>query len=501
MGALKAVYRPIAAAVLLIVVLGFLAWATLGTLETSIRGRVLATLSTLLDTTQEALHLWVEQKQNAIETFAATPEVLTATRSLLTEPRKPAVLRGSSALADLRRFFQPRLEVLGDLGIFIIAPDRISIASMRDENLGTRNFIADVNGAMLDRAFSGETVLIPPIRSDVPLKTPAGELRAGHPTMFIATPVREDDGSVLAVLTIRIPPIEMSSITSFGRLLESGETYAFDRDGRLVTQSRFEDQLVRIGLLEPGQESVTAIQIRDPGGNLLEGFQPDVELEDRPLTLMARSATAGQSGSNGEGYRDYRGIEVVGAWLWDFDLGLGLTTEADVLEALTPYYEARPALLGILGITAFISILGSLAIGQTMRSKQEARLAEEESRMKSSFLANMSHEIRTPLNGVIGMTELMLHTDLSDQQRESMETIRSSAESLLGVLNDILDTSKLEAGQFELESVPFDLHAVLLSTVRAAVGPAEKRGNEIALDIAPRSRRLLWAIHFVSARF
>ena len=485
MGVPKTAYRPIAASVLLIVVLGFLAWATLRTLETSIRSRVQSALSTLLDTTQEALHLWVDQKQNAIEVFAATPEVLISTHGLLAAHREATDLESSAALVSLRRFFEPRLEVSGDLGIFIIAPDRTSIGSMRDENLGTRNFIADVNPAMLDRAFGGETVLIPPIRSDVPLPTQPGERRAGYPTMFIATPVREVDGSVLAVLTLRIPASEMSRLTSFGRILDSGETYAFDRAGRLITQSRFEDELVRVGLLEPEQDSIATIQIRDPGGNLLEGFRPDIEIDDRPLTLMARSATAGQSGTDGEGYRDYRGVEVFGAWLWDFDLGLGLTTEVDASEALVPYHETRPALLAILGITALVSILGSVAIGKSMQSKQEVRLAEEATRMKSAFLANMSHEIRTPLNGVIGMTELMLHTDLSAEQLESMETIRSSAEALLGVLNDILDTSKLEAGQFELESVPFDLHAMLLSTVRAAVGPAEKRGNEIALDIAP----------------
>jgi hypothetical protein len=225
-------------------------------------------LQIVLQTTRESLNMWVESNKFQLIRLAEDPRLVSLSEHQLRVPRNRISLFESKSLRELRAFFRRNRDQAGQTGFFIISPDFVNIASMRNSNIGDKNLIANQALDLLNRAFQGETVMVPPIWSNVPLSPSSEDRSRAFPTIFFAAPVKNKQGSVIAVVTQRVDPAgDFTRLIQLGRIGKSGETYAFSRYGKLLSGSRFDEDLRKSGLIAKDQESILSISVRDPGGD------------------------------------------------------------------------------------------------------------------------------------------------------------------------------------------------------------------------------------------
>ena len=352
------------------------AWMLGVQVEKTIKGDLKNALSTVLEGTHKAISIWTSHHLHAAERLSQLTEIREHTESLLSNPYDRNTMLSSAELQHLRKDLNVLIQSNHYKGYFIVGPGNVSLASSRDSNIGKPNLlISQID--VLDRLWSGESVVSRPLKSDVPLLMGDGMLMDGHPTMFVGAPIKNQAGHVIAFLLLRIDPFDgFIPLTHQGRLGRSGETYAFDSNGLLLTESRFNGQLENIGFLKEGEHSSLAFEIRDPGVNLLENRQKALPNTDLPLTKMAASAIKGESGIDLVGYRDYRGVPVVGAWLWDEKFNMGLTVEQGVSEAYATLWMMQRVIYGVtaFSVLCLIGVLWNSERGKINRRRTEARL-------------------------------------------------------------------------------------------------------------------------------
>ena len=297
---------------------------------------------------------WELDKRRHVTQWAATDVVVDATMRLLERGRDRRSLAASPELFALRRFFAPQLEVVDGTNIFVAARDRTNLASMGDEPIGQSNLIAERREPLFERMMQGETVFVTPLRGS-----------GSEPAMYIGTPIRDTTEGIIGVLALEMDPLEtLTPVADSGRIGDTSHTYFFDSAGRLITQSRYLPQLQEIGLAGSRESGILSVDIRDPGSDLVRQGADVVAGQTRswPFTEMADSALQGQSGSSIVGYRDLRGVPVLGTWLWDGRLNMGMATEIEEREALRPYATTRTTVVVILAITVALALAVALAI-------------------------------------------------------------------------------------------------------------------------------------------
>ena len=154
-------------------------------------------------------------------------------------------------------------------------------------------------------------------------------------------------------------------------------------------------------------------------------------------------------------------------------------------QALADLLDARTSAWQWAGLALGVSLLGLLSLWQTRRLRQAQQQAATANASKSRFLASMSHEIRTPMNAVLGLTNMLLETRLTSYQHETARLIRHSAESLLHLINDVLDLSKMEAGKLTLDEVPVALARMMEDTISMVRPRAHEKGLDLRVTVSP----------------
>src|SRR5262245_16537078 len=353
--------------------------------EMAAQAEMKAGLESLLKSNVEALKIWSETEQAQVVAAANEPEVRRAASELSKLASGNAAdfnaLTQSPAQESLRTALRPILSRKHFAGFVLVNKDVVILSADRQELIGQQR---TTSYDLMTRTLERGSIVTPPFPTAVLMRDSDGQMRAGQPTMFALAVVRDLTGDVVGALGLRIRPNEdFVRILQIAQPGETGETYAFDSKGLLLSESRFTKDLHRLGLIsdQSGSRSQLALELRDPGVELTKGGHPAKPRSEQPLTLMAASAVGGNSGVNVEGYRNYSGVPVVGAWTWLKDNDLGIATEKHVSEAYGSLYILRRAFWGLFGLLAASSIvilLFTLTTARLHKAAQHAALEAKE---------------------------------------------------------------------------------------------------------------------------
>ncbi len=365
-----------------------LSWRNMIHLIAQERSDLKDSLNSVLQTTAKATQNWFQEREQEVRIWARSPELSQIFHELTSTGQAQGKVSGknknSRHQSNLLTFLEPLIVEKGYLGYLVADSKGKILGSDRHVLVGKRLVSAD-DRLFLERASTG------PVFSAISL--PGKWIKGGYSlqqkaVMMSGALIRPIEGGEPGVLILLIDPEkEFTEILQQGRIGNSGESYAFNRQGMLISESRFDHNLRDIGLIDSAERGILNIAIRDPGGNLLEGFTPTTEKNALPLTLMAASAVEGKNGLNLDGYNDYRGVPVVGAWIWNEAFGFGLATEMDVAEAYTSIENIRrQAMIAILTSVGLLLILtGIFVYGRIRTAMANDQLQASEAQHKTIF--------------------------------------------------------------------------------------------------------------------
>lgn len=344
----------------------------------SLKGAAENELEGLLRTAERGLMLWLEQQERVARAIASGQTVPPALLTLRELSKAGHDRRDRLLAAPEQKTARKELELLtkglGFTGFAVTDETGIVLLANDDRLVGFQ--AAEEPDLYPAWVHSGKSRVRLAFRSRL-MKQLFG-IENAPPISVISSPIAIEPKRYIGAIHLMLRPEgRFSDILKAARPGKSGETYAFNRDGWMISDSRFIDQLKKTGLLARGKHSsILEIELRDPGANLVLGEPVPVAAAHRPLTTMAASATKGAAGVNVHGYNDYRGVPVIGAWTWLDGYGFGIATEVDVAEAFELENTLKEAFLGLFAVLG-VAVLGLVSFGYMLaRLRRRSEAAE-----------------------------------------------------------------------------------------------------------------------------
>ncbi len=362
----------------LLVSLALVMWFTYDRLNDQLRRSVTGNLEVLLDGNVAAAHTWFESQELMVTTLVHSPSITV----------DAALALGSKG--DLQRTaiesLDTRLTPLRTTGIIsghsLLDPE-LNVVTSAAWGLTDPGLVAAETWAKA-RSY-GSAVSSPTFVEQAPTAAPR--------VFAYAIGAFGEPGEPTGYLVLSLDTGELSKLFHVTRWGDTGEVYAFDQEGRLLTESRFSDDLRRLGILPPNRASTLRLRVADPGPRVGTSTPRDRDPAAQPLTLMAKESTAGRNGVSLEGYRDYRGHEVVGAWRWLPEHRFGMAAEIDTREALEPVALIRRVSI------MFVALVLLAALGFTLLGRWTLKLREK-SMLTSQRLDQLARAIQ-PLSAAL----------------------------------------------------------------------------------------------------
>ncbi|MCK5685980.1 PAS domain S-box protein, partial [bacterium] len=412
---------------------------------TSVKNELTGVLNNYVALNNNLLHEQLE----FLNRLGIDPDFAVITKELLRDFLLSTPTEHSSSLGDARNFISSIENKFGRNNFCIVNPSYVNIASNNNNNMGKKNLVAKQRHDLLARAFEGNSVLIPPIQTEVVVQvddTSQENRTVKQLSMFIAVPVFDLNETVIAVFIQNVVPFgEMTQDIYDSSTAHHGlDSYIINSHGQMVIKDWFFSRLNSIPSKASRYSLIENMEVRDPGVNLVKGYESATPRAKQPFTRMAQdivrmSREMKQSGSLNEvnevivdieGYRDYKGVPVFGAWTWDPVKGIGTVVETEIEKALTNYFVLRLNIFIIAGMAGLLTVLSATIT--IMMGERAVRVMRSNQNQLRQQVLDRTDELKNSETRMRNIMDNLLDGIITTDDKGYVESFSLGAEAIFG---------------------------------------------------------------------